>query len=100
MTLVWGETSFTYDGTEKVPTATVTDTVNGDELTVSVTGAQTDAGTGYTLSGAYQATNAGSYTATATLAGGYKWSDDSTTPKQIADSYGRMRTCSTSRSKC
>ena len=39
-------------------------------------------GTGYTLSG-HKATNAGSYTATATLKSGYKWADGTTTAKTI-----------------
>jgi len=39
-------------------------------------------GLGYTLTG-NKGTNAGSYTATATLATGYQWSDGSTTPKTI-----------------
>lgn len=39
-------------------------------------------GTGYTLTG-NKATDAGSYTATATLASNYQWSDGSATPKTI-----------------
>lgn len=64
-------------GTATIPT--------GKTLTYSGE-AQTgvDAGTGYTLSGTYQATNAGSYTATATLVSGYKWSDNSTGTKRIS----------------
>ncbi|SDB53251.1 hypothetical protein [Butyrivibrio sp. INlla16] len=53
---------FTYDGTEH-------------------TGVE--AGTGYTLSGTAKAIDAGSYKATATLASGYKWTDGSSTPKEI-----------------
>jgi|GEM_PF-4295432 len=49
--LTWKNTSFVYDGKQHVPTATVTNTVNGDACTVTVTGGKTDAG---------------SYTATAT----------------------------------
>ena len=41
------------------------------------------AGTGYTLEGTAKATNAGTYTATATLAEGYQWSDGSTEPATI-----------------
>ncbi len=50
-TLSWSSTSFTYDGQEHVPTATVSNLVSGDACTVTVEGAQT---------------NAGDYTATAT----------------------------------
>ncbi|MBP9989521.1 MAG: hypothetical protein KBT46_08485 [Ruminococcus sp.] len=42
-----------------------------------------EAGTGYTLSGTYEAVNAGTYKATATLADGYIWSDGTTTAKEI-----------------
>mgnify|MGYP004517740283 FL=1 len=41
------------------------------------------AGIGYTLEGTAKATNAGTYTATATLAEGYQWSDHSTEPATI-----------------
>lgn len=40
-------------------------------------------GTGCTLSGATSAVNAGDYTATAMLEGGYVWADGSTAPKTI-----------------
>ena len=50
-TLSWSNISFTYDGQEHVPTATVSNLVSGDACTVTVEGAQT---------------NAGDYTATAT----------------------------------
>ncbi len=48
--LQWGTTSFTYDGSAHVPTATATGLVGSDKCSVTVDGAQT---------------NAGSYTATA-----------------------------------
>ena len=48
--LEWGTTSFTYDGSAHVPTATATGLVGSDVCTVTVDGTQT---------------NAGSYTATA-----------------------------------
>ena len=50
-TLSWSNISFTYDGQEHVPTATVSNLVSGDACTVTVEGTQT---------------NAGDYTATAT----------------------------------
>lgn len=46
--LDWGTTSFTYNGSAQAPTATATGLVNNDEIGVTVTGGQTDAGTGYT----------------------------------------------------
>ena len=48
--LEWGTTTFTYDGSAHVPTATATGLVGSDKCSVTVDGAQT---------------NAGSYTATA-----------------------------------
>ena len=48
-----------------------------------------EAGTGYTLSGTFSAANAGDYTASATLADGYKWSDGSTDVKTITWSIAR-----------
>ena len=42
--LTWGTTEFTYDGREHVPTATATGLVGNDKCTVTVVGAQTDAG--------------------------------------------------------
>ena len=50
-TLSWSGNSFNYDGNEHAPTATVSNLISGDSCTVTVEGAQT---------------NAGSYTATAT----------------------------------
>lgn len=52
-TLNWTNTTFTYDGTAKVPTATVTNLIGTDACDVTVTGAETNA-------------SATSYTATAT----------------------------------
>ena len=46
--LTWGDTTFSYDGTEKLPTATATGLVNNDTCTVTVTGGQTDVGENYT----------------------------------------------------
>lgn len=44
----WGNTSLGYNGSAQTPTATATNLVNNDEIAVTVTGAQTDVGTGYT----------------------------------------------------
>ena len=46
--LTWGNTSFTYNGSAQKPTATATGLVNSDVIGVTVTGDQTNAGTGYT----------------------------------------------------
>lgn len=49
LSVVWGETSFTYDGSEKVPTAEVTEgIIEGDSVTLSVSGAVAAAGQDYT----------------------------------------------------
>lgn len=52
--LVWGDTDFTYNGKAQKPTVTATNIAEGDDVTVSVKGEETDAGT---------------YTATAVLSG-------------------------------
>lgn len=41
-------TTFTYDGSSQAPTATATGLVNSDAIAVSVSGAETNAGNGYT----------------------------------------------------
>ena len=43
--LNWSNTSFTYDGQSHMPTATVTNAVSGDTVTVTVSGGKTNAGT-------------------------------------------------------
>ena len=45
VTLVWGETNLVYNGNPQVPTAMLSGMRDGDECTVSVSGAQTNAGT-------------------------------------------------------
>ena len=65
----WGNTSLGYNGSAQTPTAIATNVVNNDEITVTVTGAQTDVG---------------EYTATATgltgaKAGNYVLSSSNTT---------------------
>lgn len=53
LTVVWGATSFTYDGSEKAPTAEVTEgVIDGDDVTLAVSGAQTAAGQDYTATAA------------------------------------------------
>ena len=46
--LTWSTDALTYDGNPQAPTATATGTVNSDAITVTVTGQQINAGTGYT----------------------------------------------------
>ncbi len=46
--LTWGTTSFIYDGSAHAPTATATGLVGNDACTVTVDGAQTNAGSNYT----------------------------------------------------
>ena len=45
--VTWSNTEFTYDQTAHKPTATLTGVVSGDVCNVTVTGEQTNAGTGY-----------------------------------------------------
>ncbi len=64
LTVVWGATSFTYDGSEKAPTAEVTEgVIDGDDVTLAVSGAQTAAGQDYTATAAISPENA-NYTLT------------------------------------
>lgn len=46
--LTWSNTSLTYNGQEQVPTAQAIGTVNSDQIGVTVSGGQTNAGTEYT----------------------------------------------------
>ena len=65
-----------YTATIPTDSLCVSRTYNGStQVLTSVT-----TGTGYSLSG-YSKINAGTYTITATLSSGYKWSDDTTTDK-------------------
>ena len=57
VSVVWSTESLTYNGGAQAPTATLNGVINGDTCTVSVSGAET---------------NAGTYTATATLTGTHK----------------------------
>ena len=44
ITIEWSDTSFTYNGTPQAPTATAGSTINGDKLTLTVTGTGKNAG--------------------------------------------------------
>ncbi len=60
--LNWSDAALTYNGLAQVPTASATGLVNGDEVTVTVTGAQTNAGRNYTATATeLQGTKAGNY---------------------------------------
>ena len=47
-TLTWGTAAFTYNATAQAPTAIVSNAAEGDNVTVTVTGAQTNVGENYT----------------------------------------------------
>ena len=68
--LTWSNTPLTFNGLPQAPTATATGTVNNDAISVTVSGGQTNAGTGYT------ATASG---LTGEKAGNYKLPDAKTT---------------------
>lgn len=68
--LSWNTAPLTFNGLPQAPTATATGTVNNDAISVTVSGGQTDAGTGYT------ATASG---LTGEKAGNYKLPDAKTT---------------------
>jgi len=55
-TVVWSNTSLTYTGAQQAPTAVATNTF-GITIAVTVTGEQTDAGTGYTATAALTVPN-------------------------------------------
>ena len=61
--LTWENTTFAYDGEEHAPTATVkaTDLVNSDAIAVTVTGAQTNAGSHTAEASALTGNKAGNY---------------------------------------
>ena len=60
--LTWSETtSFPYDGTSHILTATATGMVNGDEIDVAVSGAQTNAGNHTATASELAGTKAGNY---------------------------------------
>ena len=64
LTVDWEETSFTYDGSEKAPTAKIIEgVIDGDDVTLAVSGAQTAAGQDYTATAAILPENA-NYTLT------------------------------------
>ncbi len=71
----WSNTSFTYDGGTKIPTATPTGVADGDSIELTVGGEQTHAGTDYT------ATVTG---ITGAQAGNYKLPENVTTKFSIA----------------
>ena len=60
--LTWSNTPLTFNGSAQAPTATATGLVNNDTVSVTVTGAQTNAGTGYTATASgLTGTKAGNY---------------------------------------
>ena len=59
VSITWGETTFTYDGTSKLPTASLTGVVDGDTVNITITGAQTDAGTNHTATATLTGEKAG-----------------------------------------
>lgn len=63
LTVVWGETTFEYDGLPKVPEATADTGIEGDSVTLAVSGEQTNAGSGYTATATISPENA-NYTLT------------------------------------
>lgn len=56
--VVWADTALTYTGAAQAPTATA-EGVNGETLSLSVTGEQTDAGEGYTAAAAIASVTGG-----------------------------------------
>ena len=65
LTVEWSNTTLTYNGQAQKPTASVTTGVDGDTVTLTVTGEQTNAGDSYTATAAMETPN-GNYTLTGT----------------------------------
>ncbi|MBQ4586299.1 MAG: hypothetical protein IJB13_00720, partial [Clostridia bacterium] len=63
VTVVWSEDVLTYNGNPQAPTATLNGVIDGDTCTVSVSGAETNAGT-YTATATLTGTHSGNYTIT------------------------------------
>ena len=78
--LAWNSTSLTFNGSAQAPTAEATGTVNSDAISVTVTGAQTNAGTGYTATAS---------ALTGGKAGNYKLPDEKTTGFSISRASAR-----------
>lgn len=57
----WGETELVYNGQEQKPTATLNGVIEGDEVSVSVKGAQTDVKEGYTATATLTGKDAKNY---------------------------------------
>ena len=81
--LSWGTTDFTYDGSAHAPTATATGLVGNDACTVTVEGAQTDAGSNYIA------------TASVLSNTNYKLPTDNTTTFSIAKAASSVTTAPT-----
>ena len=81
--LTWGTTSFIYDGSAHAPTATATGLVGNDACTVTVEGAQTDAGSNYIA------------TASVLSNTNYKLPTDNTTTFSIAKAASSVTTAPT-----
>jgi hypothetical protein len=57
VSVAWGNTAFTYTGSEQAPTATATGVGNDGDISLTVTGGRIDAGTGYQASASMTAAN-------------------------------------------
>ena len=88
--LSWSTDALTYDGNPQAPTATATGTVNNDEITVTVTGQETNAGTGYTATAS---------ALTGSKAGNYKLPAANTTTFNIGKAAGSVNFSEASLSK-
>ena len=89
ITVEWSNFEFTYDGTEKAPTATAEGTFDNDVVTLTVTVAGDNA---TDTDGTMTAVNAGDYTATvaAFVSGNYKLSAASERPFSIAKATAKL----------
>ncbi len=72
--LSWGNTQLTYNGAAQAPTCTVANAASDDDVKVSVDGAQTDAGDGYTAT---------AQALTGSAKGNYALPEQKTTPFSI-----------------
>ena len=83
----WANTSVTYDGKQHVPTATATGLVNNDEVGITVTGAQTNAGNYTATSSALTGVKKGNYLLPAANTQSFTISPKSIGTGTLADGY-------------
>ena len=60
--IIWSNTTLTYNGKNQAPTATINNKIDKDDVSLSVSGAQTNAGTSYTATAELSGDDKDNYT--------------------------------------